>query len=112
MKSFQFYLFCAMMALTITACGNTSNKSEQGSTLTTTNVYDEEINQLDALVDEIVRLEYKYSETGDESIAERGELKCAQLRTLSHQLEGYMQDNKLTIEQLNRINHIFERLPQ
>lgn len=79
---------------------------------TTTNVYDEEIDKLEAIVNEIVRLEYQYMETHDESVAERGEALCTQLRDMSYTIEKYQNDGKLSVEQMDKINKILEKLPQ
>ena len=96
----------------VTSCGNTTNTSEQSTVQATTNVYDEEIDKLETLVNDIVRLEYQYMETHDESIAERGEALCAQLRDISYTIEKYQKDGKLSVEQMDRINQILEKLPQ
>lgn len=73
--------------------------------------YNAEIEELDNLVSEIVRLEHQYMKTRDESIAERGEKLCARLRDISHSLENKVNEGKLSIEQQERINEILERLP-
>lgn len=96
----------------VISCSNTSNTSKQSNIQTTSNVYDEKIDKLEALVNEIVRLEYQYMETHDESVAERGEALCAQLRDMSYTIEKYQKDGKLTVEQMDRINQILEKLPQ
>lgn len=74
--------------------------------------YNTDIDELENLVSEIVRLEYQYMETRDESIAERGEKLCAKLRDMSYSLENKVNEGKLSIEQQERINKILERLPQ
>ena len=50
--------------------------------------YNAEIEELDNLVSEIVRLEHQYLETRDESIAESGENLCARLRDISYSHEN------------------------
>lgn len=104
--------FALIALISYVGGGSPSNTSEQSSMQATTNVYDEEIDKLEALVNDIVRLEYQYMETRDETIAERGEEKCTQLRALSYKLEQYQQAGKLSVEQMDRINHILEKLPQ
>jgi hypothetical protein len=37
---------------------------------------------------------------------------CAQLRDISYTIEKYQKDGKLTMEQMDRINQILEKLPQ
>ena len=96
----------------VISCSNTSNTSERSSLQETRNVYDDEIDKLEALVNDIVRLEYQYIETHDESIAERGEELCAQLRDMSYTIEKYQKEGKLSVVQMDRINQILEKLPQ
>lgn len=93
------------------ACTNSSYSSESSSS-TLQEQYYADIDELDNLVSEIVRLEYQYLETRDETIAERGEKLCERLRELSNYLENKLYEGKLSIEQQERINKILERLPR
>ena len=72
-----FAVVCVILitALCVTcnvACTNSSYSSESSSP-TLQEQYNADIDELDNLVSEIVRLEYQYLETRDETIAERGE---------------------------------------
>ena len=102
-----------MAALGMIACmGKTSTSNQQNvSSSISQEQYNAEIEELDNLVSEIVRLEYQYMETRDESIAERGEKLCAKLRDISYSLENKVNEGKLSMEQQERINEILKRLP-
>lgn len=103
-----------MAALGMIACmGKTSTSNQQNvSSSISQEQYNAEIEELDNLVSEIVRLEHQYLETRDESIAKRGENLCARLRDISYSLENKVNEGKLSIEQQERINEILKRLPQ
>ena len=94
-----------------TGKNSTSNQQNVSSSISQEQ-YNTDIDELENLVSEIVRLEYQYMETRDESIAERGEELCAKLRDMSYSLENKVNEGKLSIEQQERINKILERLPQ
>lgn len=103
-----------MAALGMIACtgkNSTSNQQNVSSSISQEQ-YNAEIEELDNLVSEIVRLEHQYMETRDESIAVRGEKLCERLRELSYSLENKINEGKLSIDQQERINEILERLPQ
>lgn len=103
-----------MAALGMIACtgkNSTSNQQNVSSSISQEQ-YNSDIDELENLVSEIVRLEHQYLETRDESIAERGEKLCAKLRDMSYSLENKVNEGKLSIEQQERINKILERLPQ
>ncbi|MBQ6789949.1 MAG: hypothetical protein IJQ20_05200 [Paludibacteraceae bacterium] len=102
-----------MAALGMIACtgkNSTSNQQNVSSSISQEQ-YNAEIEELDNLVSEIVRLEHQYMETRDESIAERGEKLCKKLNDLSYSLENKVNEGKLSKEQQERINEILERLP-
>ena len=109
-------LFVIVGCLSIYYATSPSSSSSSSSSATSATAseeqYDADIDELDNLVSEIVRLEYQYLETKDESIAERGEKLCERLRELSHSLENGVNEGKISIEQQERINEILERLPQ
>ena len=102
-----------MAAIGMIACtGKNSTSNQQNVSYSISQEkYNAEIEELDNLVSEIVRLEHQYMETKDESIAERGEKLCAKLRDLSFTLESKANEGELSIEQQERINEILERLP-
>lgn len=104
-------LITALCVICNVACTNSSYSSESSSS-TLQEQYNADIDELDNLVSEIVRLEYQYLETRDETIAERGEKLCERLRELSNYLENKLYEGKLSIEQQERINKILERLPR
>jgi len=102
-----------MAALGMIACTEQkATNRQQNVSSVSLEQYNVDIDELDNLVSEIVRLEYQYMETGDESIAERGEKLCAKLRDMSYSLEYKINEGKLSIEQQEKINEILERLPK
>lgn len=102
---------CLFIYYVTTPSSSSSSSSSATSATASEEQYDADIDELDNLVSEIVRLEYQYLETKDESIAERGEKLCERLRELSHSLENAVNEGKISIEQQERINEILERLP-
>ena len=107
-------LIVIMAAFGMIACtekNSTSNQQNVSSSISQEQ-YNADIEELDNLVTEIVRLTSQYMETRDESLAERGERLCVKLRDLSYSLENKVNEGKLSIEQQKRINEILERLPQ
>ena len=102
-----------MAAFGMIACtGKNSTSNQQNVSYSISQKqYNAEIDELDNLVSEIVRLEHQYMETRDESIAVRGEKLCERLRELSYSLENKINEGKLSIEQQERINEILDRLP-
>ena len=103
MNVFLTIALCVTCNIACTNSPSTNSPQEQ---------YDADIDELENIVSEIVRLEYQYMETKDESIAERGEKLCERLRELSCSLENGVNEGKISIEQQERINEILERLPQ
>ena len=97
------------LAFFSTSC---SNKSSEQSQENAVNAYDKEIDDLEVLVNEIIKLMYQHLETGDDAVAVRGEVLCNQLNKVSYRFERYYEEGKLTLEQMNRINSILEKLPQ
>lgn len=104
-------IIAALGMIACTGKNSTSNQQNVSSSISQEQ-YNTDIDELENLVSEIVRLEYQYMETRDESIAERGEKLCAKLRDMSYSLENKVNEGKLSIEQQERINKILERLPQ
>lgn len=102
---------CLFIYYVTTPSSSSSSSSSATSATASEEQYDADIDELDNLVSEIVRLEYQYLETKDESVAERGEKLCERLRKLSHSLENGVNEGKISIEQQERINEILERLP-
>ena len=102
---------CLFIYYVTTPSSSSSSSSSATSATASEEQYDADIDELDNLVSEIVRLEYQYLETKDESVAERGEKLCERLRELSHSLENGVNEGKISIEQQERINEILERLP-
>lgn len=107
-----YVVFTTALCVACNLASKNSSSSSQSSSSDLHEQYNVEIDELDNLVSEIVRLEYQYLETRDESIAERGEKLCAKLRDMSYSLENKVNEGKLSIEQQERINKILERLPQ
>lgn len=70
----------------------------------------EDIDHLDNLVEEIVRLEHLYYLTRDKSIEQKGEWLCGKLNSFSRTMEKQVKKGKYTIEQQARMNDILERL--
>lgn len=103
-----------MAALGMIACtGKNSISNQQNvSSSISQEQYNTDIDELENLVSEIVRLEHQYMETRDESIAKRGEKLCKKLNDLSYSFENKVNEGKLSIEQQERINEILKRLPQ
>ena len=100
-------LITALYVTCNTACTNSSSSSSSSSSALQEQ-YNADINadidELDNLVSEIIRLEYQYMETRDESIAERGEKLCEKLRNMSYALENKLNEGKLSLEQQAIIN--------
>lgn len=113
MNVFLTIALCVTCNIACTNSPSTSTSSSSSSSATSPQEqYDADIDELENIVSEIVRLEYQYMETKDESIAERGEKLCERLRELSCSLENGVNEGKISIEQQERINEILERLPQ
>ena len=96
----------------IACTGQKATNHQQNVSCASQEQYNPDIDELENLVSEIVRLEYQYMETRDESVAAQGEKLCERLRELTYSLDNKINEGKLSIEQQKRINEILERLPK